>query len=125
MRENIGLYRGKRVDNGEWVYGYYTGPVGVACDHEICDIDDPTGSRVDVDPSTVGQYTGLTDRNGKRIFEGDVVEDIIGRKRVVEFCDGGYYPFIAFPELNCWSEDECEVIGNMHDNSELLEVRAE
>lgn len=73
-----------------------------------------------VDPETVGQYTGVDDKNGKPIFEGDIVQDIIGRKKAVEFYKGRYYPFIAFPEFNCWCNDECEVIGNIHDNPELL-----
>lgn len=67
------LFKAKRLSDGAWVEGYYIGPVGVLDVHEICDIHDITGSRVEVDPSTVCQYTGLTDKNGKKIFEGDIV----------------------------------------------------
>ena len=67
------LFKGKSLLSGEWVEGYYIGPVGALDVHEICDIHDITGTRVEVDPSTVCQYTGLTDKNGMKIFEGDIV----------------------------------------------------
>ena len=74
-------------------------------------------------PETVGQWTGLLDKNGKRIFEDDIIRDEWGRTKVVQFLNGYYYPFIAFPEFNCWSEDECEVVGNVTDNSDLLQLQ--
>ena len=52
-------FRGKRTGNGEWVYGYYVGPVAGDNSHEICDIKSVCGNRTDVIPETVGQYTGL------------------------------------------------------------------
>lgn len=67
------LFKGKSLLSGEWVEGYYIGPIGVLDVHEICDIHDITGTRVEVDPSTVCQYTGMTDKNGKKIFEGDII----------------------------------------------------
>ena len=119
------LFRAKRLDNGEWVEGYYIGPVGVLNVHEICDIHDTTGMRVEVDPSTVCQYTGLTDKNGKQIFEGDKITMIFSHGQrtanVVGFRGGsfglhwkraGVGHFAAFTGI---CHVEYEVTGSIHD----------
>lgn len=64
------LFRGKRFDNGQWEYGYYSCDSGKY--HFILSIDD--GGSYRVDPATVGQYTGLQDRGGNRVFEGDIIK---------------------------------------------------
>ena len=128
------LFRGKSTDTGAWVYGYYCGPFGDFDEHEICDIADPTCSRVDVVPETVGQYTGLKDKNGKRIFEGDIL-DVSGNpdavllgyrngRAIVRWDEdvSGFEPF-AYYDSDCGlyiCEKECVVIGNIHDNPELI-----
>lgn len=122
------LFRGKRVDNGEWVYGdldtmnYAPNPksgakLGISDGYET----------FDVLAKTVGQYTGLTDKNEKRIFEGDILK-YVGHpiSGEVEWCKD-YACFIC-NTANCWeyfnnlNENEIEVIGNVHDTPELLEM---
>lgn len=114
------LFRGKTYD-GKWEQGDLRHGGYVHNDSETYIMrSDYALHNIPVDPKTVGEYTGMTDKNGKKIFEGDVVTNSCGRKETVEFYKGRYYPFIAFPEYNCWDEKECEVIGNIHDNPELL-----
>ena len=128
------LFRGKRVDNGEWVYGYYCR----CCytDKEKDHIIPHYASvlyALEVIPETVGQYTGITDKNGTKIFEGDLVSTDIARPfLIVEFRDGCFmfncndgdtdYYDIMLPILD---ESQTvykygEVIGNIHDNYESI-----
>ena len=81
MREIF--FRGKRVDNGKWVCGYLV--IDDFNDKQFVDTIPITYS---VDPETIGQYTGLTDMNGNKIFEGDIVKNIItGEKGVIQWFD--------------------------------------
>jgi hypothetical protein len=121
-------FRGKRIDTKEWVYGHY---VGDSLGHQIVTKD---GSCWIVDPKTVGQFTGLVDKNGKEIFEGDVDKSGL---------------FVAWNQLHCcwglfsqsgfqseiladfcdekgntpkeWMSSEIEVIGNIFENPNLLQ----
>jgi uncharacterized phage protein (TIGR01671 family) len=123
-------FRGKRIDNGEWHYGGYfmatNGTVWILGDDGLTYRPDA----IEVDPSTVGQYTGLKDKYGKKIYEGDIVTeiyegDIIFRQDEVgriEFSEDGSF-LIRFPHhlarLNAtWKP--IEVIGNIYDNPELI-----
>lgn len=125
MRENIGIYRGKVLDTGEWIYGnLLTYPKGYA---EISPLKKDINCFYDVDPITVGEFTSKVDKNGKRIFEGDIVKEY--GIAVVEYytedvasCGCCYPSFngVGFKaddvDLDC-----CEVIGNIYDNPELVE----
>lgn len=121
------LFRGKREDNGEWFEGglvhrtlYYGDPCDDYVIVENAEFDYDYYEAHTVIPETVGQFTGLTDKNGKKIFEGDIVKHEYGAVKEVKYCRGFFFPFVAFPEYRCLSADNCEVIGNIHDNPELL-----
>ena len=118
------LYRGKRVDNGDWGYGYavkgndkkyqmfIAASIGVGFF---------TGGIIayEVIPETVGQFTGLTDKNGKKIFEGDIVESPHGTQGVVEW-QNAECAFLVNIGDDWQTMDDCpyEVIGNIYDNKE-------
>ena len=114
------LFRGKRTDNGEWVYGYF---VKMLWEYSIIPLEDEN-TVYPVDPETVGQYTGLTDKNGKKIFEGDIISKnrVIIRKVEWEEDSTGFFPFTVIEDGGRAYVDaeECEVIGNVNDNKELL-----
>ncbi len=132
------LFRGKRVDNGEWIEGGYAENGGktfiIVRTRYIPDTRDWDTveyyennpcyhlSMIEVDPETVCQYTGLTDKNGRKIFEGDIINDI----------DYGIMKCIYLHGSFVWYKEdgfkiECmryvpviEVIGNIFDNPELI-----
>lgn len=113
------LFRGKRKDNGEWEYGdLWCNPYGkrVVCIVSPINDQGTTGGN-EVIPETVGQFTGLYDKNGKRIFEGDIMRNA---GNVVEFYSGDFCINGDSP-LSYWTGTE--VIGNLYDNPELLEVK--
>ena len=122
------LFRGKRVDNGEWVYGSFI-PDLMEIHYGDKDLDGfikPFGKTkeervmVEVERNTVGQYTGLKDKNGTRIFEGDIVtcDYFCG---VVNFYEGtwcvteedNYHDYL-------YDVIDLKIIGNICDNPELL-----
>ena len=125
------LFKGKRVDNGEWVEGFYVNvpehyKQEMSGKSYIVSINN--GLFMEVVPETVGQYTGLTDKNGKKIFEGDIVKfyDTI-HKVVFEAMNGTAYFGIKISDTETWGFGnyvevyKLEVIGNIHDNPELLQ----
>lgn len=140
------LFRGKRSDNDEWIEGYYAVQSNHACfAHElkythfifkdIC-LDFNLGGlqEFEVILETIGQYTGLTDKNSKKIFEGDILKVVDQNREIfiykVVFTNGVFGTVIknggyAACALVLLSKECIEVIGNIHDNPELLEKERE
>ena len=120
------LFRGKQADNEKWVIGY------LSSKHTIT-IQTPCGhtDEIVICADTVGQFTGLTDKNGKRIFEGDVAKVLQGKDKDIAYVGFENGAFMLYPktgniyERTLWSywynDWDVEVIGNIHDNPELLE----
>lgn len=138
------LFRGKRVDNGEWVKGYLICPefdksrayIGYLFPDDDHDLD-----VTEVASSTVGRFTGLTDKNGTKIFEGDIIRwhdntELSVSGQIAEVCFGKYrdaesvfddiFPlgfYIRFSDKNCvtisWLDEYknyFDIIGNIYDN---------
>lgn len=116
------LFRGKRANSRGWAEGL----LFHHCEKSSSIWSDELDRAVWVDPETVGQFTGLTDKNGNRIFEGDIVRwpglKEVGIVQYGEFncscCDGVFGWHFGTEDIRC--HDSYEVIGNIHDNPELL-----
>ena len=130
------LFRGK-TDKGEWVQGapfFEEDRCYIIEELFICDEYNCTGAvNSYVHPKTVGQFTGLTDKNGKKIFEGDIVdcwsEGVNAQGTVQQRRDGLWIIYPAWQKHIMWglcpdeySNTTVEVIGNVHDNPELIKT---
>ena len=133
------LFRGKRIDNGEWLEGsflndkdgsFYICPAVIDISYGDGGNRRRIGCWYKVDPFTVGQYTGLMDKNGKRIFEGDIVKtdkfSEPNKQYIIKY-DLQFGAFIGQDRYNVYfvtfdgDSGEFEVIGNVTENPDLLE----
>lgn len=120
-------FRGKRLDNSEWVHGSLAETHGALF---IGISTDPDNSvyMMDwhiVDPDTIGQFTGLLDKNGKEIYEGDILgcpEDKYFLPETLIFKEGCFMVEDGYTTtaMNVIDEKYRTIIGNIHDNPELL-----
>ena len=122
------LFRGKHHKTKEWIFGYYAEQsTANGAKPMIIKSYYPTNNieSIAVAPKTVGQYTGLTDKNGTKIFEGDIckVADLLYK---VIFSYGQWYfdiistEYICYPYFYSHCGEHCEIIGNIFDNPELV-----
>lgn len=124
------LFRGKRIDNGEWVYGMlcnvlWDGELEVEPAIQVSDELEMFAHPVI--PETVEQYTGLDDKNGVKIFEGDILKGAM-RNLIVAYKGAGFIAYwndhdygYGTEQMWCNLVEGGEVIGNIHDNPELME----
>lgn len=133
------LFRGKQTLNGDWVEGNLFIPYKHDTPAQILIGTDIYRISYNVIPETVGQFTGLTDKNGKKIFDGDIIsipfeEDRYPYEDNVTYYEnaevyfdteryGWYVRCSEDDSLSIWEYDDCDivVIGNIHDNPELLQ----
>ena len=138
------LFRGKQTDNGEWIYGDLRHISDWKGGYNPHIVDNTNGRNnsvtgLEIIPETVGQYTGLTDKNGMKIFEGDIVKGIaysVTKIGVIVWIDEISSFGVRYAQnLTAWEnssilrcvsmgktdEFAAEVIGNIHDNPELLQ----
>ena len=122
------LFRGKRKDYGEWVKGSFWDEIpndlGGIAQYGSCVFHH-------IDLATVGQFTGLTDKNGTKVFDGDVVKVLQGKDKGVAYVGFENGAFMLYPRTGniyertlwaYWYNDwDVEIIGNIHDNPEFLE----
>ena len=139
------LFRGKRTDNHQWVEGYYI----------VDDLENPSPYIISrwkhrVSHKTIGQYTGLKDRNGNKVFEGDILQTYYMRGHKNEktfrfvvkygeytprsYCRAEYAQWDTIGFYCLCGEEACqistcsymyEIVGNIHDNPDLLDCKEE
>ena len=120
------LFRGKRLENGEWIYGYYAyiGPASCKLDYIIPEYASALYT-IEIIQKTAGRYTGMVDKNKTRIFEGDIVRSTeTGELGIVQWYEEHAAFLVWCPSPNqVGFLYECasivEIVGNIHDNRDI------
>ena len=123
-------FRGKAIDGKEWLYGDLVSSADKKR-FAILVNNKESYDECEVSPETVGQFTGLMDKNDAEIYEGDILKWSNGRSYVVKFWEGMFYASVeecndgilgGFPlhALTDYEDRKCEIVGNIFDNPELL-----
>lgn len=119
-------YHRTKYKNGDWVYGLVTRLYDERFENLPAEMTNTSGvSGIEVDYKTIGQYTGLTDKNGTKIFEGDIVDILTENEEigVITYDEGGFVvkaDGFCVDFHNNINGTDLEVIGSIHDNPELL-----
>lgn len=121
-------FRGKCLDNGEWVYGSLICGEGIEGAYILTDDARCFEDLTDVDPGTVGQLTGVLDKNGKEIYEGDIVRTLSGFVGYMRYNERFIRFEVASNEESYDNDrnpdgvprESWEALGNIYDNTELL-----
>ena len=123
-------FRGKSIDGKEWLYGDLVSSADKKR-FAILVNNKESYNECEVAPETIGQFSGLYDCDGKKIFEGDILKWSNGRMYVVKFWQGMFYASVeecnegilgGFPlhALTEYEDRKCKIAGNIYDNTELL-----
>ena len=119
------LFRGKKAYNSKWIEGYFYSGQNNDSYIIIHSKGYPSAKFIRVLPETVGQYTGLCDKNEKKIFEGDIIKISNGEIYTVVFEAGAFTTgiFSSGLFLGEWEMAHVEVIGNIYDDPELMKTK--